>query len=122
MGLQRRVQNLAVGGESRQEEPNRRSYHRFGCGAVLGSPLLLPLAILRRAPSPSLAAELGSLRFGRDGSNPKHLLPSQDHSPNLYPYENISGATKHLGATMLPKNCGHSRGNEWMRCDLRKIL
>ena len=68
MGLQRRVQNLAVGGESRQEEPNRRSYHRFGCGAVLGSPLLLPLAILRRAPSPSLAAELGSLGFGRDGS------------------------------------------------------
>jgi hypothetical protein len=64
-GLQRRVQNLAVGDGSRQEEPSRRSYHRFACGAVLGSPLLLPLAIPRCAPSPSPAAALdSSIRFG----------------------------------------------------------
>ena len=43
---------MAVGEGSRQEEPSRRSYHRFACGAVLGSPLLLPLAIPRCAPSP----------------------------------------------------------------------
>jgi len=36
------------------------------CGAVLGSPLLLPLAILRCEPSPSPAAAIGSsIRFSR---------------------------------------------------------
>jgi len=85
MGLQRRVQNLAVGEESRQEEPNRRSYHRFGCGAVLGSPLLLPLAMLRRTPCAEPLTG-GGTRFSWIRArwiDPKHLMPSQDHSPNI---------------------------------------
>lgn len=73
-GVQRSVQNLAVGEGSRQEEPSRSSYHRFGCGAVLGSPLL-PLAI----PAPPLAADTGGDRsMPRDGP-PRRIDPD----PNL---------------------------------------
>jgi len=73
--LQRRAQNLAVGEGSRQEEPSRRSYHRFACGAVLGSPLLLPLAILCCALSPSPAAALDGGRTDLGWPTPEAQRP-----------------------------------------------
>lgn len=84
---------MAVGEGSRQEEPSRRSYHRFACGAVLGSPLLLPLAIPRCAPSPSPAAASGSsIRFSEGDRRRNWQKATEGRSVEAEPRRKASGA------------------------------